>query len=174
MMMCQNASNLKVLRYAELNISARIALSLNLIYSTFIPHIYPTVIFQEKNISPKMNSFVTLVVLKQKNWDLMDTEIIWNFLFYLTMQSLPNSLSTQTNNDSLLMHNHRETGLLLVFFLSFFASFLSLLRQSFSRLGCPQTQRFTGLCFPNTGIKGVRHHRPAVLFERTLTHPSSF
>jgi hypothetical protein len=67
MMMCQNASNLKVLRYAELNISARIALSLNLIYSTFIPHIYPTVIFQEKNISPKMNSFVTLVVLKQKN-----------------------------------------------------------------------------------------------------------
>lgn len=55
-----------------------------------------------------MNSFVTSVVLKQKLRPNGHKNNMKKNLFYLTMQSLPNSFSTQTNNDSLLICNHRN------------------------------------------------------------------
>jgi hypothetical protein len=55
-----------------------------------------------------------------------------------------------------------------VFFCFFFFVFVFVFRDRLSLYshGCPGTQKFTCLCFPRTGIKGVYHHaRPVVTSE---------
>jgi hypothetical protein len=51
-----------------------------------------------------------------------------------------------------------------VFFSFFFFWFFFFFRDRVSLYspGCPGTQKSTCLCLPSAGIKGVRHHRPAI------------
>jgi hypothetical protein len=44
-------------------------------------------------------------------------------------------------------------------------------RVSLCSPGCPRTQKSACLCLPSAGIKGVRHHRPAIRDILTLHLP---